>query len=110
MGKVKTSIEKNNNGVTLPNTSKQQEETELDQLVESLKKPPSYSPNTNPATNPNIAPKGVYNTSETSKINIDDEIFESPTKKDNINQTALAIFSIFIVSLLAIGVLIARSK
>ncbi|WP_126244377.1 hypothetical protein [Chitinophaga rhizosphaerae] len=106
--KIKASIERSNTGPTIQDYSTSKEKTELDQLIESLEPGNGPHASSNPATTP-IAPTGIYNTSDTSKINFDDEIFKSSNENNN-NQGTLVVFSIVIISTLAIVVLILKLK
>ncbi|RPD38502.1 hypothetical protein [Chitinophaga barathri] len=95
---------------TIQGNDSPQKKTELDQLIESLESDNGPNMSSNPATHP-VAPKGVYNTSDTSKINTDAEIFapaESSEKKNNHN-TLILVGVIAFISL-AIIVITISSK
>lgn len=67
--------------------------SQLDELIKSLHPVTDNSVNTNPATGP-IAPSGVYNTSDTSNILIDEEVYNGVKNfehKKNANESNLLI-------------------
>jgi len=81
--KLKKAIEMEN-AVSRVNTSNNepQHPSQLDDLVKSLQPVTDHSVNTNPATGA-IAPSGIYNTSDTSKILIDEELINDAKKSNH---------------------------
>lgn len=109
--KIKDQIEREKRVNAVDSTVFKQ--TQLDQLVNSLDPIPEPHYNTNPANGP-VAPKGVYNTSDTSKILIDEEVFngrKSNTPNAITNESKLLIvLAIMGVSILGLIGYIIKKK
>jgi hypothetical protein len=90
----------------LPGINKQPN-SQLDELIQTLQPVTNPHLSTNPATS-NIAPKGVYNTSDESKILIDEVVFEgkkSYDKSSNSNESNLLI-AVIVMGISILGLVI----